>query len=182
MPRIEVHGIYELAIELAKMGTSADAVADEMLKAGANEMVDAWQQAIKELGLIELGDMIGSIAPKKKTEYYGGIKSITVNPQGYDSKGQPNAYKAWALNRGVPSKKIGAYHHLELAQEKADLTVAPAMQKVLSQYISTGKIPEIVLKQDSSRSKAIKGAKKNRKKASADAHKLHYDYIHDMNG
>ncbi len=182
MPRIEVHGIYELSIELAKMGTSADAVADEMLKAGANEMVTAWQEAIKELGLIEFGDMINSIAPKKKTEYYGGIKSITVNPQGYDSKGQPNAYKAWALNRGVPSQNIKAYHHLELAQEKADLTVAPAMQKVLSQYISTGKIPEIVLKQDSSRSKAIKGAKRKKNRASDADHKLHYNYIHDMQG
>ncbi len=160
MPRIEVHGIYELAIELAKMGTSADAVADEMLKAGANEMVTAWEQAIKEKDLIELGDLIGSIAPKKKTEYHGGIKSITVNPQGYDSKGQPNAYKGWALDKGVPSKNIKAYHHLALAQEKADLTVAPAMQKVLSQYISTGKIPEIVLNKTvraARQSKARKG-------------------------
>lgn len=144
--KLEVKGIYELAIELAKMGKSADAVADEMLKAGANEVVDAWQEAIKELGLIDTGDLYNSIAPKKKTEYYGGIKSIEVNPQGYDRRKQSNARKAWALDKGVPSKNIKAYHHLDLAHEKADERVAPAMQAVFTKYITTGQVPEVKLK------------------------------------
>lgn len=148
MPRIEIKGIYQLAEQLYRLGTTADIVADEMLKAGANEMIAAWQGAIEELGLVELGDMrdsLGGSWPK----YYGGVKAIDVNPQGYDSKGQPNAYKAWALDKGVPSKNIKAYHHLQLAQTKADRTVAPAMQKVLDQYISTGTVPTIEIKKHS---------------------------------
>lgn len=155
MAKLEVHGIYQLSEQLYRLGSHADIVADAMLSAGAKEMMTAWGKSIEELELVETGYLRDSFLPGKP-KYYGGVKSMSVYPQGYDESGTPNAHKAWALDKGVPSKNIKAYHHLDLALSKAESTVVPAMQEVLTQYISTGNVPEIKIKENSKYQKKSK--------------------------
>lgn len=154
--KLVVTGIAKLAEELAKMSENADALAGQMLFAGAEEMKKAWQEAIVKKDLIDTWAMHDSIGFKPETESYGGAAAITVKPQGKDDSGTSNAEKAWVLEYGVPSKNIPAQHHIADAKSMAEPKVLSAMQNVFDAYLQTGAIPSVSLSKNNAGGKPSK--------------------------
>ena len=160
-----VKGIEELTEKISKMAQNAqtDAVVQQMLFAGAEEMKKAWQEAIVKKDLIDTWAMHDSIGFKPETESYGGAEAITVTPQGKDASGTSNSEKAWVLEHGVPSKNIMAHHHIEEAKRIAESTVEPAMRKIFNAYVETGTIPTVQLSENNPGGKPTKAHKKDRR-------------------
>ena len=163
--KLVVKGVEDLAERLSQMAQNAqtDAVMQQMLFAGAEEMKKAWQEAIVKKDLIDTWAMHDSIGFKPETESYGGAAAITVTPQGKDASGTSNSEKAWVLEHGVPSKNIPPHHHIEEAKRIAESTVVPAMEKVLNQYMLTGIVPSVELSKNNSGGKPTGAHKKDRR-------------------
>ena len=120
-------GFDELVADLKKDADLLDTAAPEMLQAGANVVADAWRDAIRAHGLIDTGDMIGSVAPSDAVNT-DREKKIAVYPQGRDRKGVRNAEKAFINHYGASRRK--ATHFVDDAETKAEGPAVEAMAAV----------------------------------------------------
>lgn len=126
MARFDTSGIDDLIKELIDIGEDVGETADNMLKAGAEEVKKAWQRSAAAHGLKDTGDMIDSIGYPQKPKTAAGIREIDIYPQGKDRRGVRNAEKAFILHYG--SSSIKATHFIDDADEDAAEPVQRAME------------------------------------------------------
>lgn len=103
MARMQVDGLELLVQEMERMGQHTGPVADDMLRAGSEELVKAWDKDIVMFGHVDTGTMRKSVKPTKiKTKDDG--RTVDVYPQGNDKNNQKkprrNAEKAFVLHYG----------------------------------------------------------------------------------
>lgn len=134
MAKFKVTGLDEIIKDMNRLGQQVGPVADEMLQAGAAVVQWEWQKAISNAGLIDTGDMFASVRPTKPKET-GGVKSLTVYPQGKDSTGTRNAEKAFIGNYGRENQP--ATHFADKAEENAEAPAQTAMEAVWDRFITS---------------------------------------------
>ena len=120
-------GFDELIEQMKKQSDLMDTAAAEVLEAGAEVLVKSWQDAIKQYGLIDTGDMLNSVAPTKAV-VTTGFKYIEVYPQGVDRKGVRNATKAFVNHYGRGNRQ--ATHFVDTAEKNAAGPAVEAMAEV----------------------------------------------------
>ena len=134
MARFTVTGLESVIKDMQRMGQQVGPVADKMLEAGAAVVRWEWQRAIASAGHIDTGDMFDSVRPSKPKES-GGIKSLTVYPQGKDATGTSNAEKAFIANFGREHQS--ASHFVDRAEEAAEGPAQTAMEDVWNRFIAS---------------------------------------------
>lgn len=144
MASLKVEGLDDLTKELERMGELVGPLADAMLKAGAQPVVESWKAEATKRRHIDTGKMIKSIsADRKIKDVEGASKYITVYPRGED-KGVRNAEKAFVLHYG--SSKLDADHWVDAANLNAEPQAIAAMTGVFDHYVETGNVPVVTIK------------------------------------
>lgn len=132
MARFDVTGMEAVIREMARMDQQTGRVADEMLMAAAGVMTEAWRYAIASHGHVDTGAMFDSVRPSKPTTR-GGVKSLTVYPQGRDENGVRNAEKAFIANFGRIHQRGTRF--VEEAEDTGEEPALTAMVAVWDQFI-----------------------------------------------
>lgn len=136
MAKLSINGLELVTDELIRIG-NVEAVANRMLKRGAEVMKSSWKKAIKKHDLIDSHAMIDSVGYSRKTEKETGVKSVEVYPKGTDERGVRNAEKAFVNHYG--SSSISATHFVDDALEEAEPLVEQEMAAELEKHIQGGK-------------------------------------------
>lgn len=103
MARFEVDGLDDLVHEMKMRGELAGETAEKMLKAGAEEVKQAWRNEAERRQFRDTAAMIDSIDYSKKTKRVSDVLTIDIYPQGTDKRGVGNAEKAFILHWGTTS-------------------------------------------------------------------------------
>lgn len=133
MARFETDGLDDMIDAVLRMGKAGEAVGDDMLLAGAEEVREAWKESAEKHELKDTGDMIASIGYARKPKDVGGVRSIDIYPQGKDRKGVRNAEKAFVLHYGT--SRIKATHWVDDADEASGPKVQAAMERIYDDYL-----------------------------------------------
>lgn len=133
MPRFDTSGLDEIIADIKRLGVEAEQIADDILMVAAAEVSGAWEQATKEAGHVDTGDMIKSIGCARKPRTINGIKTIEVYPRGKDSKGVRNAEKAFVLHYGTSSIKGSRF--VDRAEQLAEPAVQQAAERLWNKYL-----------------------------------------------
>lgn len=145
MARLRIEGVDGLAEELAQMGQLTGPLADAMLKAGVQPIVEVRKAEAIKRRHVDTGQMVNAIAADRKVNDTGdGSKSITVYARGVDKKGVRNAEKEFLRNYGT--SKMDADHWVEAANEKAEPQALAAMTGVFDHFIEKGVVPLVSIK------------------------------------
>lgn len=134
MARMEFSGTQELMDQLYAESERLERKATEMLGEAGKVVVDAWKQAITEVGHAPpgksrraTGDLLNSIrasAVKKNGDAY----TTSIYPHGRDRKRQRMADIAFVLHYGT--SKIKGDHFVDDAEAKADEAAQAVMEQV----------------------------------------------------
>lgn len=137
MARLEIDAADDFAKEVRTLARDLreKAIAD-MLNAGADVLVNLWQDKIEAKYHVVTGDMLDSVS-KTKPILGATSASIEVYPMGTDSHRVKNATKAFVLHYGRGGKaKITGDHFVDEIDAEAEAKCAAAMQAVLDRYTS----------------------------------------------
>lgn len=134
MAKMKIEGLEVLQAKLAARGKKIDGVVNHMLNAGAKIVKEEQQQAMKDYGLVDTGDMMDSVQSSKIQKDADGNKSITIGPSGYDRKGVSNELKANKAQKGTSKK--GARPWRTLADEKGTDKAMNRMREIFDQKMN----------------------------------------------
>lgn len=131
-----VVGADDFILDLQKLGADMEKVKREMLKAGGQEMADAWKREITSRGFEDSGAMLKGVRYQVKARKGGGMRAeITsrgevVRPS-KKGKGSTvtNAAKAFYLHYGT--SRIRASHWIDSAEADGEPKATAAMRTVL---------------------------------------------------
>lgn len=128
MANFTVVGLEAIERQLLLQPERVDKIIPDMLNAGADVIVEAQQEEIERMGLVDTGDMLKSIkkTPVKKSR--DGGRYIVIAPQGKDRKGVSNATKGFVAQYG--RSNMPARPWMTVANEKAAPAASAAMRKV----------------------------------------------------
>lgn len=135
MARFETDGLNDIMLEMERMGEQIGPTADAMLMAAAEEVKQAWKQAIREAGLVDTGDMVDSIGYAKKPKTVKDIRVIDIYPQGKDRKGIRNAEKAFVLHYGAEDRHIDSTFFVDRADELSAPRVQAVFEKTWNDFL-----------------------------------------------
>lgn len=139
MARFDVSGLDEAVKWMERMGELTGDMADAMLKAGAEEVREAWREAAERHRHRDTGAMIESIGYARKPKTVDGVRTLDIYPRGKDHKGVRNAEKAFILHygRNLNNGKRNASYWVDDADRTSDRTVVPAMLEVFDKYLTS---------------------------------------------
>lgn len=129
MARLKSQGLDALANDLKQLGKDITEVEEEMLDAGAQEIVAAWKEGITSAGHVDTGEMRDSVKATKKRKQ----KAREIYPQGKDSKGVRNAEKAFVNHYGKGSKPGDRF--VDKIEDAAEPKAAARMQSILNAHL-----------------------------------------------
>ncbi len=136
MARFDTSGIDDIIDEIIRLGDTGEAVGDEMLMAGAEEVKQAWRESAEKHKHRDTGDMIDSIGYPRRPKNVGGVREIDIYPQGRDRKGVREAEKGFILHYGTSS--IPGSHWVDDADEASGPKVQAAMEKIYDNFLNNG--------------------------------------------
>lgn len=136
MAKLDVTGMQEAIRELQRLGEGVSGVADEMLQAAGQVVVQGWQYGAAKHRHIRTSAMYDSIkAGKPKT--VGGMRSMIVSPTGTDSQDRKkpvrNQEKAFVLHYGRNNMTGSGW--VDDAEEISAEPAADAMEGVFFRFI-----------------------------------------------
>lgn len=134
MARFNVTGMEAVIKDMHRLSQQSGAVADEMLQAGAEVVVEAWKTSIQSHGHIDTGAMLRSVRPTKAATT-GDVRSITVYPQGSDKHGVRNATKAYIANFGRTRQRATGF--VFDAERAAEGPAQSAMVAIWDRFIGS---------------------------------------------
>lgn len=136
-----VHGADEFLKDLQKLGANMNAVEREMLRAGGEEMAQAWRLEIYGRGFVSDGKqnknhMVDHIV----WQWHKGKKSshpaVEITAKGKDDHGVRHGAKAFFLHYGT-SRGIPPSHWIDEAEETGMAMAYPKMKAVLDQALNS---------------------------------------------
>lgn len=141
MAQLTLNGLDSLIEDLGALAGLPDGVADEILEAEADVIVQAQREEIRRLwaGPYSKGISAKSVEKGKAKKNKTG-RSITVSPKGSRKRGQGsvrNAEIAFYNEYGVPGRKIAARPAIAIANAKAEETAVEAGAKVFDAYLDS---------------------------------------------
>ena len=116
MATLNWQGLDELYAEMSRAGERAGEIAQQMIRARANEVLNAWKIAIGMHGHVKTGDMMKSVDFKTKRQ--NGMRVAEIYPMGEDRHGVRNAEKAFILHYGRSNLRGS---HIVLVQSLASI-------------------------------------------------------------
>lgn len=131
MATMQWSGLDNIYMRLEKMRGAGDAIGEEMLDAGCEQVENAWVVAIEEAGLVDSGDMARSVGTKRKAD-----KSREVYPLGTDHHGVRNALKAAVQHYGSDKGKIKPTGFFDKVKEYSEISAVPAMVQVWGNHMN----------------------------------------------
>lgn len=132
MAKFEINGVERIIDELGRMDALTGPMAEEMIEAGADVVVETWKRVIKERGHVDTGDMLRAVKVKKPARS-SEVVAREVYPLGKDAKGVRNAEKAFLLHYGWKSRQ-GDYFADQVGAD-AEAPAVSAMEAVRDKYI-----------------------------------------------
>lgn len=126
-------GLDKTIAAMSKLGELSKETAKKMIMVGAAEMQGAWKAAAEEKGVRDTGRMIDAIAYPKQPKTVNSVLTIDVYPQGKYESGVRTVEVAFIQHYG--SSSIESKLWVDLAEEKAQETVPPAMIKIWDDFI-----------------------------------------------
>ena len=138
MAKFEMSGVDRIIDELGRMDALTGPMAEEMIEAGTDVVVETWKRVIKERGHVDWGTMLRTVKARKPPGS-GEVVAREVYPMGKDRKGVRNAEKAFILHygrRGVNGKgEIIGDHFVDQIVNESDRPAVSAMEAVMDKYI-----------------------------------------------
>jgi len=139
---MDTSGLDDLIRDMQRMGQASGEVAKAMVNAAVIEIRDAWKESAEKHGLVDTGDMIGSIGFPAPVASIGEALYRDVYPIGKDRKGTRNAEKAFVLNYGT--SRIRPTYWVDEADQAAEPRVQERLEGIWDEFLETGKVPSIV--------------------------------------
>lgn len=131
-----VIGADEFLRDLQKLGNEMGRVKREMLKAGGDEMAEAWKREIGRRNFVESGAMKNGVRCQVKTmKSRKGELKAEVTSHGTDGHGVSNSAKAFYLHYGT-SRGIKPSHWIDAAEAEGYPLADAAMRARLDQAIN----------------------------------------------
>lgn len=128
-----VVGADEFLRDLQKLGAEMKTVEREMLKAGGEEMAQAWRNEIQARPHIKTQSMLKNVKYKLKSK--SGHVRAEITSEGEDEHGMSNSAKAYMLHYGT--SKIRGDHWIDAAEAAGYARANPAMRAVLDQALGS---------------------------------------------
>ena len=141
MAQLEVNGLDGLLEDLEALAGLPDSVADGILEAEADVIVQAQREEIGRQwkGPYSEGISAGAVKKGKVKEGQAG-RSITVSPQGSRKRGGKsvrNAEIAFINEYGAPGRGIAARPAIAAANAKAEEAAVEAGERVFNAYLDS---------------------------------------------
>ena len=137
MASLSVNGLDDLMLSLEEIAAIPDDVAQAMLDAEAQVVVEAQIAQGMAMGVYDTGDTLRSIRRGRMKRTKEGGRAVYVTPQGVNDKGERNAAVAFMNEYGVPSRRIPARPFIATANAAAvDPAVAEA-EKVYDEWLKS---------------------------------------------
>ncbi len=141
MAQLEVDGLNGLLEDLEALAGLPDSVADGILEAEADVIVQAQREEIGRQwkGPYSEGISAGAVKKGKVKEGQAG-RSITVSPQGSRKRGGKsvrNAEIAFINEYGAPGRGIAARPAIAAANAKAEEAAVEAGERVFNAYLES---------------------------------------------
>lgn len=141
MAQLEVNGLDGLLEDLEALAGLPDSVADGILEAEADVIVQAQREEIGRQwkGPYSEGISAGAVKKGKVKEGQAG-RSITVSPQGSRKRGGKsvrNAEIAFINEYGAPGRGIAARPAIAAANAKAEEAAVEAGERVFNAYLES---------------------------------------------
>lgn len=141
MAQLEVDGLNGLLEDLEALAGLPDSVADGILEAEADVIVQAQREEIGRQwkGPYSEGISAGAVKKGKVKEGRAG-RSITVSPQGSRKRGGKsvrNAEIAFINEYGAPGRGIAARPAIAAANAKAEEAAVEAGERVFNAYLES---------------------------------------------
>ncbi len=141
MAQLEVNGLDGLLEDLEALAGLPDSVADGILEAEADVIVQAQREEIGRQwkGPYSEGISAGAVKKGKVKEGRAG-RSITVSPQGSRKRGGKsvrNAEIAFINEYGAPGRGIAARPAIAAANAKAEEAAVEAGERVFNAYLES---------------------------------------------
>lgn len=141
MAQLEVDGLNGLLEDLEALAGLPDSVADGILEAEADVIVQAQREEIGRQwkGPYSEGISAGAVKKGKVKEGQAG-RSITVSPQGSRKRGGKsvrNAEIAFINEYGAPGRGIAARPAIAAANAKAEEAAVEAGERVFNAYLDS---------------------------------------------
>ncbi len=146
MARFQSVNVDEMARELQRLGQATEPMAQEMVRVGAQVIVQTWQGVIRELRHVDTGDMLDSVAADEPNRQGGAVVS-EIYPRGTDRNGVRNAEKAFLLHYGWKAGKPArgkkgtgrkgssqGDHFVDTVEQECVEGVDYAMEAVMNRY------------------------------------------------
>lgn len=141
MAQLEVDGLNGLLEDLEALAGLPDSVADGILEAEADVIVQAQREEIGRQwkGPYSEGISAGAVKKGKVKEGQAG-RSITVSPQGSRKRGGKsvrNAEIAFINEYGAPGRGIAARPAIAAANAKAEEAAVQAGERIFNAYLDS---------------------------------------------
>ncbi len=165
MAKFNAEGVEGLELSLKEFSEIPDAVVEEILSAGADVVVKAQREKIRELGLVDTGKLEQSIKSFSKVGRRGGFRSryFLVYPYGKhgtwnrravtkkykrskhgrtytvggDTKAVTNNDVGFVLEFGAPKRNIKAYQWMRKANESSAAAMVAAQFRVYDEWLKS---------------------------------------------
>lgn len=137
MASLTVNGMDALLDDLDVLANLPDSVIEEILEAEADVIVEAQRKKASEMwkGPYETGETAASIK-KGKVKKTGLDHSITVAPQGTNTRGDRNAEVAFVNEYGTSTgRQKGGRPAIRVANEQKEKEAVEAGEKIYHAYL-----------------------------------------------
>ena len=140
---MEVSGLDDLTIYLKQQQQLTGPMAHAMIDSGAEVLVKAWKDKIKQKNHIDSGAMLKSVRAQKTKEGADGFLEKAVFPQGKDKRGIRNVEKSFLLHYGWKTNAAtnGPHdgdHFVDEIEQEAEPNVVSAMGNTMADYLEKG--------------------------------------------
>lgn len=136
MAKISFSGLETFSLSLQELAAIPEDVKDEMLSSGADVAIRAMRQSLDSYGLVESGQLKGSLDKKRKTDKQGELY-YDVAPYGKRDDGERNGQVGYVNEYGAPHKGIRARPWMQLAVETAADDIAAAEAAVYDKWLES---------------------------------------------
>lgn len=137
MASLSVDGLDDLMLSLEEIAAIPDDVAQDMLDAEAQVVVEAQIAQGMAMGVYDTGDTLRSIRRGRMKRTKEGGRAVYVTPQGVNDKGERNAAVAFMNEYGVPSRRIPARPFIATANAAAVEPAVAEAEKVYDEWLKS---------------------------------------------